>query len=92
MTHRLGLNLPRRLEYLSLAASNARSQSPTVGNRQETIDLLTEAEEKLEVAQVQMETQRAISVAHNIDDDTRDNAVAKLDTKLYNITEVSQSG
>lgn len=50
------LPLDARLEYLTLAVGNAKSHPVSVGGRYETaIAFLTDLEEKLEVAQVQLE-------------------------------------
>ncbi|KZS96128.1 nucleoporin [Sistotremastrum niveocremeum HHB9708] len=53
---RFSLSLDQRIEYLTLAVSNAKSHSASDGGRQETaISLLTEYEEKLEVARAQLQ-------------------------------------
>ena len=62
---------------------------PTAGDRQETLDLLTDTEERLEVAQVQVETQRALSSLTNVDDDVKEDALQRLNTTMYNISSVS---
>ena len=85
---RFGLSLSKRIEYLSLAASNARSEFPTAATRQETIELLTEAEDKLEVAQVQIEIQRSISQLDDDDDERKEEAMKRLDEQLFTISEV----
>ncbi|KAH9446801.1 hypothetical protein Pst134EA_030705 [Puccinia striiformis f. sp. tritici] len=53
----LDLQLPRRIEYLSLAVSNAKSTPNlmTKSENGEVFSFLTDIEEKLEVAQVQVE-------------------------------------
>ncbi|KAA1134742.1 hypothetical protein PGTUg99_013030 [Puccinia graminis f. sp. tritici] len=53
----LNLQLPRRIEYLSLAVSNAKSTPnlTTKSENGEVFSFLTDIEEKLEVAQVQVE-------------------------------------
>lgn len=54
--HRIDLSLDARLEYLTLAVGNAKSHPISVGGRHETaIAFLTDLEEKLDVAQVQLE-------------------------------------
>jgi nuclear pore complex protein Nup155 len=53
---RIDLSLDARLEYLTLAVGNAKSHPISVGGRHETaIAFLTDLEEKLDVAQVQLE-------------------------------------
>ena len=48
--------LETRVEYLTLAVGNAKSHPVSAGGRHETaIAFLTDLEEKLEVAQVQLE-------------------------------------
>ncbi|KAJ1658460.1 hypothetical protein IWQ61_002303 [Dispira simplex] len=54
-----GLQLPARMEYLSLAVGNARS-SMNGPLRREGFALLQDLEEKLEVAQIQLEVQRIL--------------------------------
>ena len=53
---RFDLALDTRLEYLRLAVANAKSHPISTGGRHESaIVFLTDLEEKLEVAQVQLE-------------------------------------
>src|SRR6266508_2720444 len=53
---RFDVDLDSRLEYLTLAVANAKSHPISVGGRHETaIAFLTDLEEKLDVAQVQLE-------------------------------------
>jgi hypothetical protein len=48
--------LYKHLEYPTLAVANAKSHFVTIGGRHETaISFLTDLEEKLDVAQVQLE-------------------------------------
>jgi nuclear pore complex protein Nup155 len=82
------LDLAKRLEYLSLAASQARSQFPSAANRIEMQELLSEAEDKLEVAQVQIEIQRAIIALTDLDVDHKEAALAHINERLFNITEL----
>ena len=50
------MSLESRVEYLTLAVGNAKSHPVSAGGRHETaIAFLTDLEEKLEVAQVQLE-------------------------------------
>ncbi|PCH33730.1 nucleoporin [Wolfiporia cocos MD-104 SS10] len=58
-------DLPRRLEYLTLAVSNAKSNPVTASNKRETaIAYLTELEDKLAVAQVQLELYNTLAPLH----------------------------
>lgn len=81
--------LSRRLEYLSLAVSNAKSQYPTANNHYDNVQFLASLEEKLEVAQVQVEIYRVIQEDPDIRDEERDEQLSRLDERLYNVTEVS---
>ncbi|QRV86756.1 non-repetitive/WGA-negative nucleoporin carboxy-terminal protein [Ceratobasidium sp. AG-Ba] len=50
------LSLERRIEYLSLAVSNAKSHPGSeYGQQEASVEFLTDLEDKLEVAQVQLE-------------------------------------
>lgn len=92
---RFPLRLANRLEYLTLAVGNAKSHPIAVNGKHESaIAFLTELEEKLEVAQVQLETYNALS--HTLDglppglekDGTAEH-VELLDRTLLNVSEVS---
>ncbi|KAH9944478.1 nucleoporin [Epithele typhae] len=83
------LSLEARLEYLTLAVSNAKSHPVSVGGRHETaIAFLTDLEEKLEVAQVQLELHNTLS-PRQLEPDVADRFKA-LSFRLYNITELYQ--
>ena len=58
---RIDLPLDARLEYLTLAVGNAKSHPISAGGKHETaIAFLTDLEEKLDVAQVQLEVYNAL--------------------------------
>ena len=77
-----------RLEYLTLAVGNAKSHPVSAGSRQETaIAFLTDLEEKLEVAQVQLEIFNQLA-RHFNDQDERGERVRLLSKGLMTITEV----
>lgn len=84
------LSLDTRLEYLTLAVGNAKSHPVSVGGRHETaIAFLTDLEEKLEVAQVQLELYNTL-LPRRLEPEV----MAKfnvLSKGLYNITEVWSS-
>ncbi|TBU35136.1 nucleoporin [Dichomitus squalens] len=83
------LSLETRLEYLTLAVSNAKSHPVSVGGRHETaIAFLTELEEKLEVAQVQLELYNTLLPRQN--DPELAERFKALSYRLYNITELYQ--
>lgn len=84
----MGLDLAKRLEYLSLAASNARSQFPAASGRHETQELLREAEDRLDVAAIQVDIQRRISTLSDIEDEQKDELIAQLDEQLFSVTDV----
>ncbi|KAG2352241.1 hypothetical protein BDR07DRAFT_1498834 [Suillus spraguei] len=61
LSYSTDLPLDKCLEYLTLAVANAKSHSVTIGGRHETaISFLTNLEEKLDVAQVQLEVYNAL--------------------------------
>jgi nuclear pore complex protein Nup155 len=85
--------LHKRVEYLSLAVGNAKSQLP-VSSRQgqsssggESVEFITNIEEKLEVAQVQIEIYRAIE-EYPLADSEKLEWLAKLGDGLLTISEV----
>lgn len=80
------MSLEKRLEYLTLAVSNAKSHPVSIGGRHETaIAFLTDLEEKLEVAQVQLELYNALQ-NRQLEPDVAERFNA-LSYRLYNITE-----
>lgn len=88
------LTLHKRVEYLSLAVSNAKSQLPsTTSSSAVGVEFLTEVEEKLEVAMVQIEIYRAIEESVRIGEgengpEERRAALEKLEERLFTISEV----
>ncbi|KAA1468695.1 nucleoporin [Dentipellis sp. KUC8613] len=88
------LPLARRLEYLTLAVGNAKAHPISVGGQHESaIAFLTDLEEKLEVAQVQLETYN-ILLPRLQSRGGRDPDLAEkvdiLEKGLYNVTELYQ--
>ena len=87
-TSSFDLPLEARLEYLTLAVGNAKSHPVSAGSRQETaIAFLTDLEEKLEVAQVQLEILNFLQKYYH-DQDERGERVRLLSKGLMTITEV----
>ncbi|GAA6061215.1 hypothetical protein JCM10212_001536 [Sporobolomyces blumeae] len=80
------LALQKRVEYLSLAVGNAKSQLPS-GTRGDSVQFLTDVEEKLEVAQVQIEIFRAIEES-DLDEDEKKAWLDKVEDRLFTITEL----
>lgn len=83
------LALHQRVEYLSLAVGNAKSQVPST-SRGDTVQFLTEIEEKLEVAQVQIEIFRAIEEG-SLPQDEKQQWLDKVEDRLFTISEVCRS-
>ncbi|EIW86790.1 nucleoporin [Coniophora puteana RWD-64-598 SS2] len=84
------LTLSARLEYLTLAVGNAKSHPITVGNKHETaIAFLTDLEEKLDVAQVQLEIYQTL-LPHAHDPGEAGEQIRLLDKGLLTITELYQ--
>ena len=75
---------------MTLAVGNAKSHPVAVGGRHEdAISFLTELEEELEVAQVQLETYHTL--APRIDEGGEvAEKITFLTTRLFNITEVNR--
>ena len=80
--NRLGLNLEQRIEYLSLAVTNAKSFAPLSGSD----DKLAFLEEKLDVARVQLEVLGELR-DRNIDANESP-LIAALNGSLMNLTEL----
>ena len=81
------LPLEARLEYLTLAVGNAKSHPVSAGGRHETaIAFLTDLEEKLDVAQVQLEMYHTL-LPHASDPGEDGEKVQLLSKALFNITE-----
>jgi nuclear pore complex protein Nup155 len=80
--------LDSRVEYLTLAVANAKSHPISVGGRHETaIAFLTDLEEKLEVAQVQLEVYQYL-LPHASDAAEVAERVKLLSDRLLTMTEV----
>ena len=80
------------MEYLTLAVGNAKSHPiSTSENHEAALTFLTDLEEKLEVAQVQLELYHTLIPRMSESEDTA--AKIKLLTKaLYNISQVNFCG
>jgi len=87
------LSLSRRLEYITLAVGNAKSHPVSVGGQHESaIVFLTELEEKLDVAQVQLEVYNTLLPrlqAHPEDSDLKEK-LELLERGLFNVSELYQ--
>ncbi|EIN14134.1 nucleoporin [Punctularia strigosozonata HHB-11173 SS5] len=84
------LPLEARLEYLTLAVGNAKSHPISAGGRHETaIAFLTDLEEKLEVAQVQLEIYNVLS-PHIHEGGEVTERITALSKKLFNISDLYQ--
>ncbi|KAI0963698.1 hypothetical protein AcW1_000705 [Taiwanofungus camphoratus] len=84
------LPLDARLEYLTLAVGNAKSHPISVGSRHETaIAFLTDLEEKLEVARVQLEMYSTL-LPHINDPGEVGEKIKFLSKGLMTITELYQ--
>ncbi|GAA5897035.1 uncharacterized protein JCM6883_006558 [Sporobolomyces salmoneus] len=81
------LSLQKRVEYLSLAVGNAKSQIPSA-SRGDSVQFLTDVEEKLEVAQVQIEIFRAIEESNLLDEDEKKVWIEKIEDRLFTVTEL----
>lgn len=85
---RFQLQLDNRLEYLTLAVGNAKSHPVSAGGRHETaIAFLTDLEEKLEVAQVQLEMYSTL-LPHVNDASEVGVKINALASRLYTMSEV----
>jgi len=84
------MKLEKRIEYLSLAVGNAKSHqvSEFDATRQAPVEFLTDLDEKLEVANVQLEIYEIMKSLRNLgEDDLKE--VELLGTALLDITTVS---
>jgi nuclear pore complex protein Nup155 len=82
------LLLDKCLEYLTLAIANAKSHPVTIGGRHETaISFLTDLEEKLDVAQVQLEVHHAL-LLHLNDPGEAGQKIKHLNKTLLTMSEV----
>jgi len=90
MDNRFDLHLEARIEYLTLAVANAKSHPISIGGRHETaIAFLTDLEEKLDVAQVQLEIHNTL-LPHVNDAPEVGDRIKSLSTQLFTMTDVSQ--
>lgn len=80
-----------RVESLTLAVANAKSHPVSIGGRHETaIDFLTDLEEKLDVARVQLEIYNTLQ-PHVNDAPEVGERIAMLNKQLFTMTEVGFS-
>jgi hypothetical protein len=85
---RFDLDLSARLEYLTLAVANAKSHPISATGRHETaIAFLTDLEEKLDVAQVQLEIYNTL-LPHVNDAVEVGERIRLLSKRLFTMTEV----
>ncbi|KAJ6604576.1 nucleoporin [Mycena vulgaris] len=84
------LTLESRLEYLTLAVGNAKAHPISIGGKHETaIAFLTDLEEKLEVAQVQLEIYNTLA-PHINDAPAVGERIMVLSTRLLTMSELYQ--
>ncbi|KDR84906.1 hypothetical protein GALMADRAFT_233368 [Galerina marginata CBS 339.88] len=84
------LHLEARLEYLTLAVANAKSHPISAGGRHETaIAFLTDLEEKLDVAQVQLEIYNTL-LPHVDDAPAVGQRIKSLSKQLFTMTDLYQ--
>ncbi|KAJ7103618.1 nucleoporin [Mycena belliarum] len=84
------LTLESRLEYLTLAVGNAKAHPISIGGKHETaIAFLTDLEEKLEVAQVQLELYNTLA-PHINDAPAVGERISALSTRLFTMSELYQ--
>ncbi|KAF7306859.1 Nucleoporin [Mycena indigotica] len=84
------VSLDSRIEYLTLAVANAKAHPISMGGQHETaIAFLTDLEEKLEVAQVQVEAYNTLA-PHITDSDVVGERIKVLKTRLFTISEIYQ--
>ncbi|KAF9455109.1 nucleoporin [Macrolepiota fuliginosa MF-IS2] len=89
-SNQFDLDLSSRLEYLTLAVANAKSHPISAGGRHETaIQFLTDLEEKLDVAQVQLEIYNTL-LPHVSDAPEVEEKVRALSKQLMSMTELYQ--
>ncbi|KAG9314302.1 nucleoporin [Chiua virens] len=87
----IDLDLSTRIEYLTLAVGNAKSHPVTANGRHETaIAFLTDLEEKLDVAQVQLEVYHAL-LPHAGNPGEEGYRIRQLNKKLFTVSELYQS-
>lgn len=82
------MTLNTRIEYLTLAVGNAKSHPVSMDSKHETaITFLTDLEDKLDVARVQLEIYHAL-LASGQDRGPEAGIVKELVTKLFTMSEV----
>lgn len=82
------MDLSTRIEYFTLAVGNAKSHPITATGRHETaIAFLTDLEEKLDVAQVQLEVYNAL-LPHAVNPGEEGHRIKQLNKKLFTMSEV----
>lgn len=85
---RFELSLDSRIEYITLGVANAKSHPISVGGRHETaIAFLTDLEEKLDVAQVQLEIYNTL-LPHVNDAPEVGERIKMLSKQLFTMTDV----
>lgn len=85
------MSLEQRIECLTLAVGNAKSHPVSAGGRHETaLAYLQDLEEKLEVAQVQLDLYHTLS-PRAYEEGQVGPLIQKLRKRLFNVTEVSAS-
>lgn len=88
---RFDLDIGTRLECLTLAVGNAKSHPISSGGRHETaVAFLTDLEEKLDVAQVQLEIYNLL-LPHLNDAVEVGSRIKLLSTRLFTMSEVRQN-
>lgn len=84
----IDLDLSTRIEYFTLAVGNAKSHPVTASGKHETaIAFLTDLEEKLDVAQVQLEVYNAL-LPHASNPGEEGHRIRQLNKRLFSMSEV----
>ncbi|KAM0790881.1 hypothetical protein ACM66B_004721 [Microbotryomycetes sp. NB124-2] len=86
-TQAFPLSVFKRVEYLSLAVGNAKSQLPS-SHAGDSVQFLIDLEEKLEVAQVQVEIYRAIQDGTELAGEEKSRWLDRVEDRLFTITEL----
>lgn len=86
-----GMTLEKRIEYLSLALGNAKSHqaSEFETSHQAPVEFLTDLDEKLEVANVQLEIYEQMKIIRGLGEQGVSD-VEHLGTHLLDVTTVSE--
>lgn len=84
------LSLEKRLEYLSLASSNAKAQFPSRGaaEGEDVLGFLNQIEEKLEVGAVQVEVWESVNALVDLEEKQKKELLEKLQRQLLGVSEV----